>query len=266
MTVHGRIAGSSNATLLVTCALGETELAGRLQAGPGRAAPVGLPDRAPPPRGSGLRPLPGPRVGPRPRHRGPRRGAVRARLGAAPRPRGRRVPLLHAARGPGVAPGAGDHRRLRRGGQQRRPQERPRAVGRGAAVGHRPRAHVPCRAQAAHGHLGLRRRTASRGPGGRPRAAARPMGSPTSSASCSSPTSDVAVENGRPRWWRRAACPSPTTTGTGPPTPGRSFDPGFAPRRATMARLPSPDTPTRGSDRRRTITADARPRTEGSHA
>ena len=43
MEVHGRIAGSSNATLLVTCRLAGRGAARRLQAVQGRAAPVGLP-------------------------------------------------------------------------------------------------------------------------------------------------------------------------------------------------------------------------------
>ena len=166
MTVVGRLPWSSNLTFLVSLDDdGTGPAAGRLQAGQRRAVAVGLPRRAVPPGGGGLRPVRG------------------AGMGAGPADREREDGPF----GPGslqlfveadyeehyfTAAGAGrpragpaGHVRLRRRGQQRRPQERPRAGGIGrAAVGHRPRALLPPPAQAPHGHLGLRRRG---GPGRR---------------------------------------------------------------------------------------------------
>ena len=106
MEVHGRIAGSSNATLLVTCRLRGRGAARRLQAVEGRAAAVGLPRRALPPRGRRLRALRVPRLGAGARDGRAARGPLRPGLGAALRPRGRHLALLHAARRAEVAPGA----------------------------------------------------------------------------------------------------------------------------------------------------------------
>ena len=63
---------------------------------------------------------------------------------------------------------------LRRHRQQRRPQRWSLPAGRRRpAVGHRPRALLPCRAQAAHRHLGFRRGTAPGVGPARPAAARR---------------------------------------------------------------------------------------------
>ena len=135
MTVHGRIAGSSNATLLVTCRLDGHRVPGRLQAGPGRAAAVGLPLGAAPARGRRLRGVRGPRLGSRSRDGPAPRGPLRARLGPALRPRGRESHYFTLLEDPAWRGDLRRARRLRRGGQQRRPQERPRPAGRGAVCG-----------------------------------------------------------------------------------------------------------------------------------
>ena len=84
-------------------------------------------------------------------------------IAAAVRPRRLLPAPLHPGRGRGAPRPAADHLRLRRRGQQRRPQERalhPRR--RRQDLGHRQRPVLPRRAQAAHGHLGVRRARPSR--------------------------------------------------------------------------------------------------------
>ena len=221
MEVHGRIAGSSNATLLVTCRLAGEELLAVYK-------PL-----------KGERPLwdfPG--------------GLFRREVAAY---------VLSEALGWGLVPetverpegpfGPGSVQRfvhedgtshyftlrdepkwhpvlmrlcrVRRRGQQRRPQERPRPAGRGPAVGHRQRPLLQHARQAAHGHLGLRRGAARsrRGGGPGPPGPRRPAG--RASASCSSPTSWPPPWTGWPGCSACAPCPSWSTTGSGPPTPGR---------------------------------------------
>ena len=236
MTVHGRIAGSSNATLLVTCDGRRHRAAGRLQARPGRAAAVGLPlglhrrevaaYELSAALGWGLVPRPWP---------APTAPSAPDRCSASS-PRTARPHYFTLREDPRVAPRPGHHRRLRRAGQQRRPQERPRALGRGAALGHRQRPVLPHRGEAAHRHLGLRRRAPAR-PAPRRRRAPGGRGPARRSVPTSStPTRPRPSAGGRPASSRRAACRCPTRTATGPPTPGRWCDrPG-----ATMAPHPDP--------------------------
>ena len=81
---------SSNGTFLVTVTDGDALDPGHLQAPPGRAAAVGLPGRARPPRGGGLRAVRGARLGPRPPHGAPRRPArARVRSSASSTPTSR---------------------------------------------------------------------------------------------------------------------------------------------------------------------------------
>ena len=156
---------SSNRTFLVTCTLEGEELGRHLQARPRRAPAVGLPRR----------PSTGARSPPTPcrealgwdlvpetvvRDDGPFGDGSFQRFVA-----GRLLPApLHPGRGPGPPrPAAGDLR-LRRRGQQRRPQERALPPRRGRRdLGHRQRPVLPSRAQAAHRHLGVRRRAAAAG-------------------------------------------------------------------------------------------------------
>ena len=63
MTVHGRIAGSSNVTLLVTCALDGTEQLAVYKPARGERPLWDFPDGPPPPGGGGLRALRGARAG-----------------------------------------------------------------------------------------------------------------------------------------------------------------------------------------------------------
>ena len=232
MEVHGRIAGSSNATLLVTCRLQGRGAARRLQAVQGRAAALGLPRRALPARGGRLRALRGAGLGPGARDGRAARGPVRSGLGAAVRPRGRHLALLHPPRRAQVASRAHAAVRVRRRGQQRRPQERPRPAGRGAAVGHRQRPLLQPPGQAAHRDLGLRRgaaraRRARRTWPGWPTTGRRPR-----CASCSSRPRWPPPSTGWPGSSACAPCPSWSTTATGRRTPGRSSEAARRPGRA----------------------------------
>ena len=224
MEVHGRIAGSSNATLLVTCRLGPDELLAVYKPFQG-----GAPSSWTSPAGSSVArswPTPSseslgwglvPETVERPE------GTFRPRFGAALRPRrGRHLALLHLARRAEVAPRAHAHQRLRRGREQRGPQEWPRAAGREPPLGHRQRPLLQPPRQAAHRDLGLRRRAARglgpRGPGPTgPRRGTHP-----GSASCSSPTRWPPPWTGWPGCSACEPCPSSSTTATGPPIPGPS--------------------------------------------
>ena len=120
---------------------------GRLQAAAGRAATVGLPRRPLPPGGRRLRPLGGAGLGAGSSDGGPGRRAVRRRLAAAaswrPTTSSTTSPWSRTGRA-GSSTACGTDVRLRRGGQQRRPQERSRAPGRRRPpLGHRPRALLP---------------------------------------------------------------------------------------------------------------------------
>ncbi len=225
MEVHGRIAGSSNATLLVTCRLGDEELLAVYKPSKGERPlwdfPGGLFRREvaayvlSESLGWGLVPetveRPEGPFGP---------GSVQRFVhedGTSHYFTLRDEPRWHADAHAAV--------RVRRRGQQRRPQERPRAPGRGTAVGHRQRPVLQPRRQAAHGHLGLRRLSArgrrARGPGpAGPRRPARRR-----CASSSSPRRSPPPWTG---WPGSSACgPSPSwlTTATGRPIPGRSSEP-----------------------------------------
>ena len=96
--VEGRMPWSSNATFLGHDHRRCPDLPGGLQAGTGRAAPVGLPARALPPRGGRLPAVGVARLGPRAAHRHPGRPARRGVVPALHRGR-LRAALLHALRG-----------------------------------------------------------------------------------------------------------------------------------------------------------------------
>ncbi len=119
---------------------------------------------------------------------------------------------------------AASHLRLRRRGQQRRPQERALHPRRGRqGVGHRQRPVLPPRAQAAHRDLGVRRGATARRPCRRPGPRGR-CPRPTPCAPCSRRARWPPSAGAPTRCSRRDGSRSPTPTRT--TTPGPWSDPG----------------------------------------
>ena len=198
------------------------DLPGGVQAGTGRAAAVGLPARALPPRAGRLPPVGVTRLGPRAAHRHPGRTARRGVVPALHRGR-LRAALLHAPRGAArSARAAPDDVRVRHRRQQHRPQERPRAArSRRPDLGSGSGPVLLRRLQAAHRHLGVRRRARAGGPAprhrtpgddrpARPRGAARRRGGRRAAAPRA------------PRW---CATRSSRSTPAAAATPGPSSSP-----------------------------------------